>query len=91
METQARICPDCGDDHLSSQLCRGAERLKFNYTNYRGETRLRNVEPQDIWFGKNKYHPEKQWFLRAYDTDKKAWRDFSFKDIVFLTGEISTR
>ena len=55
--------------------------VKILYTNYRGETAVRNIIPQKIWFGKTEWHPEEGWLLDAYDTEKKADRAFSMKDI----------
>lgn len=51
------------------------------YTNYRGETRLRKIFPEKIWFGKTKWHPEEQWLLDACDVEKQASRTFALKDI----------
>jgi predicted DNA-binding transcriptional regulator YafY len=53
----------------------------FEYTNHQGETIIRRVFPQYLWFGKTQWHPEPQWFLRAYDTNKQAYRDFAMRDI----------
>ena len=51
------------------------------YTNYRGETSVRRITPKKIWFGKNEWHKEEQWFLDAFDEEKKADRSFAMKDI----------
>ncbi|MDX1882711.1 DUF1653 domain-containing protein [Mycolicibacterium sp. 120270] len=51
------------------------------YTNYRGETALRAVIPERLWYGNTDWHPADQWFLRAYDLDRKADRDFAVGDI----------
>lgn len=53
----------------------------FNYRNHRGETSRRRVLPLKIWFGITDWHPAPQWFLRAFDLDKMAERDFSMHDI----------
>lgn len=56
------------------------------YTNYKGETALRKIIPENIWFGKTEWHPEDQWLLDAYDVEKKAKRSFALKDIrVWIT------
>lgn len=56
------------------------------YTNYKGETAIRKIIPEKIWFGKTEWHPEDQWLMDAYDVDKKANRSFALKDIrVWLT------
>ena len=54
--------------------------IEIAYTNYRGETSLRTITPQRVWFGSTKWHPEPQWLVTAYDHDKQAVRDFAFKD-----------
>ncbi|RYY73303.1 MAG: hypothetical protein EOO52_18015 [Gammaproteobacteria bacterium] len=51
------------------------------YTNYRGETGLRKIIPEKIWFGSTEWHPEPQWLLDAVDTEKNAIRNFAMKDI----------
>jgi len=53
----------------------------FKYANWKGEESTRTVVPDKIWFGTTKWHPTPQYFLRAYDLDKRAWRDFAMKDI----------
>lgn len=55
--------------------------IKIVYTNYRGETALRKVLPQRIWFGATEWHPEKQWMLDAIDLEKDARRSFALRDI----------
>lgn len=55
--------------------------VKILYTNYRGETAVRTIIPQRIWFGEIEWHPGKQWFLDAFDIEKNAQRSFAVKDI----------
>lgn len=55
--------------------------IKIVYTNYRGETALREVLPQRVWFGATEWHPEEQWLLDAIDLDKGAPRSFALRDI----------
>lgn len=55
--------------------------VKICYTNYKGETSIRDIIPIKIWFGKTEWHPEKGWLMDAYDIDKKAERSFAMKDI----------
>ena len=55
--------------------------LKISYTNYRGEQSVRTIKPIKIWFGENEWHKGEQWFLKAYDLDKNAERDFALIDI----------
>jgi len=55
--------------------------ITIDYTNYRGERGLRRIVPQQIEFGSNKWHPEPQWLLKAWDCEKKAERLFAIGDI----------
>ncbi len=55
--------------------------FEFIYTNWRGETSTRRARPVGVWFGISEYHPEPQWFLKAFDYDKKAVRDFALAEI----------
>ena len=55
--------------------------VKFTYTNHRGETRVRTVEPIDLRFGDTPYHDGEQWFLEAKDKEKNVTREFAMKDI----------
>lgn len=55
--------------------------VKILYTNTRGETAIRRIVPERIWFGQTVWHPDKQWLLDAHDLDKEAQRSFALKDI----------
>jgi predicted DNA-binding transcriptional regulator YafY len=55
--------------------------MKINYTNYKGVNADRNIIPLFLYRGSNKFHPEKQWLLKAWDIDKKAMRSFAVRDI----------
>jgi hypothetical protein len=53
------------------------------YTNDKSETAIRNIMPVTLYYGSNEWHPEEQWLLVAWDSDKQALRTFSlqgFKD-----------
>lgn len=56
------------------------EPVALTYTNWRGETSVRSIIPRGVWFGSTEWHPEPQWLLRAWDTEKDAERDFALKD-----------
>ena len=56
--------------------------LEFEYKNWKGETNIRKVIPYKNWFGSTEFHTEEQWFLHAFDVDKKEDRNFALKDIV---------
>jgi hypothetical protein len=51
------------------------------YTNYKGETAIRRILPQSIFFGSNEWHKEPQWLLEGIDLDKDALRTFAVRDI----------
>lgn len=62
--------------------------VRILYTNYRGETSLRQIVPERIHFASTEWHPEPQWLLDAFDVDKKATRSFAMKDIrAWITTE----
>lgn len=58
-----------------------AQIVNILYTNYKGETALRKIIPERIWFGSTEWHPEDQWLLDAHDLEKDALRNFAMKDI----------
>jgi predicted DNA-binding transcriptional regulator YafY len=60
--------------------------VKIVYTNWRGETAERTIEPIQIWFGGTEWHKEEQWLLKATDVEKGAERDFALKDIQSWSG-----
>jgi predicted DNA-binding transcriptional regulator YafY len=55
--------------------------VQIVYTNYKGETAIRQILPQRMWYGATEWHPEKQWLLDAIDVEKNALRAFAMKDI----------
>lgn len=78
----------CGEECLAM----ADQPIRFAYTNYRGELSVREAVPRRLWFGSTQYHPEAQWMMTAYDTGKKADRDFALSDCDFSasTGWRST-
>lgn len=55
--------------------------ITFTYKNWRGEVARRTVTPAKIWYGSSQHHPEPQWFLRGFDHQRKAERDFAMRDM----------
>ena len=51
------------------------------YTNWKGETKYRNIIPMSVEFKATQWHPAEQWILNAMDVDKNAQRAFAIKDI----------
>jgi len=64
--------------------------IKMKYTNYRGETAIRTVLPNCIKFGATTYHPQEQWLMQAYCTDRHDLREFALADCDFtMQGTLS--
>lgn len=57
------------------------ELAKIYYTNYKGERGYRIVLPLEIRHGMTDWHPEPQWFIQAFDLEKRALRLFTLHDI----------
>lgn len=55
--------------------------LIFSYKNYKGTTSERTVLPSGVFYGITEYHKQPQYFLHAWDIEKKAYRDFALQDI----------
>jgi hypothetical protein len=57
--------------------------VRVLYTNHRGTTEWRSVEPMEktLRFRSTEWHPECQWVIDVWDLDKKAVRTFAVKDI----------
>lgn len=63
--------------------------LKFVYTNWKGEVKLRTVLPLGIEFMQNEYHGEYPlWLMIAFDLDKQAMRYFDLKKIEYKGGKL---
>lgn len=58
--------------------------LQVRYTNYRGETSERVIEPTSLWYGSTEWHPEPQWMLTALDTERDVIRDFALRGMEVL-------
>lgn len=55
---------------------------RFEYINYKGERSTRHVLPLTLWYGTTEHHPTESWFVRAWDFDRSAIRDFAMRDII---------
>ena len=58
-----------------------ASQVSFTYTNHAGCTTTRVVQPLYLVFRDTPWHLEPQWFLHAFDEEKKDTRHFAVKDI----------
>lgn len=57
-------------------------RIRFTYTNHRGETREREaIGPFEMVLTATDHHPDRQWILSCYDADKGTGRSFAMKDM----------
>lgn len=54
---------------------------KIDYTNYKGERRLRDVIPLDLKFERDNLYHGNAWILDAYDVEKRQVRSFDLKSI----------
>lgn len=72
---------------MTSRTANNSVFLTVRYTNYRGETSVRDIVPLGIRFGSNQWHTERQWLLRAFDMDKCEEREFAMRDMQGLGGE----
>ncbi len=54
--------------------------FESHYTNWKGQTSLRRIVPEKVWYGSTAWHPEPQWLLTAWDTEKNERRDFALAD-----------
>ena len=55
--------------------------VTIDYTNHRGERRVRLIRPMSIYFGATDWHKAMQWLLRAVDCEKGEVRDFAMSSI----------
>lgn len=60
------------------------QKVKFTYTNWRGETAERRAIFKKLFFGSNDFHKEPQWLVEGYDLDKGAYRTYSLRDITCI-------
>ena len=57
------------------------KKVTILYTNYKGETRYREIIPKSIEYKSTDWHKEEQWILNAFDIEKNDDRGFAIKDI----------
>jgi predicted DNA-binding transcriptional regulator YafY len=55
--------------------------IRIVYTNYKGDTRVRQLQPIRIHFSSTKWHPKPQWLLDALDLERNEERSFAIRDI----------
>lgn len=52
----------------------------IDYTNHRGERRIRQIVPLGAYFGTSPWHPNPQWLVEARDVEKNEIRIFAKMD-----------
>lgn len=55
--------------------------VAIDYTNWRGERRIRRIMPLSISWGSTQFHPKPQWLLRARDLEDDGIKMFAMCDI----------
>lgn len=75
----------CKRKHKPSLPVELGRPVRIDYTNWRGERRIRLIEPLDLVFKKSEWHPGEQWFIEALDIGKSPSdpdkRDFALANI----------
>ncbi len=56
-------------------------RVSIEYTNWRGERRVREIIPLTLEFGVNDWHPKPQYLLRAIDVETTTEKEFAMEGI----------
>ena len=55
--------------------------VEIDYTNWRAERRTRVVNPYEIRFENNEWHPDTQWLLYATDVQDGKMKTFALSHI----------
>jgi hypothetical protein len=58
--------------------------LWIDYTNHKGQRRIRPIFPTKLIWGATEYHPKEQWLLEAIDLEtvpKNVYKLFAFSGI----------
>lgn len=61
--------------------------IKVKYKNWKGETSIRIIIPEQIHYGHTAYHPQDQWLLDVWDIEKDAQRTYSMMNIIEFIKE----
>ena len=67
---------------------KSAKPFRVLYTNYKGETKWRNIIPKNYFYGETEYHKGKRWLLECFDTDKNDMRTYAVEDTSIFTPPI---
>lgn len=55
--------------------------VSIDYTNWRGERRVRTIRPIGVSFGHNQWHEKPQWLLQALDVEDGKVKTFAMSGI----------
>lgn len=77
------------DDNMSNIQFFSGQTIRFDYTNWRGETSVRSARVVSLEYGSTEWHKDKQWLLRAFDVDRKEERLFALRDMRPICTSIS--
>lgn len=58
--------------------------ITFMYTNWKGVLSERKAIIKGFFIGRTDFHNDYQFFIKGFDLDKMAYRDFAVKDISAL-------
>lgn len=65
------------------------KKIAVVYTNHRGKEELRTITPHAVeWVEGDKWHPDGQFLMSAYDWGKKANRTFALSKMRFTQIEV---
>ena len=61
--------------------------IKVKYKNYQGEIGIRNIIPQNVYYGSTEFHKTDQWLMDVWDVEKDAQRTYAMLDIMEFIKE----
>lgn len=76
-------CTKGGDGHLHFAVSAPERVVEIDYTNHRGERRVRKIIPcpQTLRFEKTSHHPVAQWIFDAWDVERDVERTFALSNL----------
>jgi len=55
--------------------------VEIDYTNWRGERKVRRIRPLKFMFGANQWHPKPTWLCWAMDLESREFRYFALEGV----------
>lgn len=68
------------------ETSRASTAFLVNYTNWKGQTRLRRIRPLHVHFGSTSHHREEQWLLKCIDLETDETHDFAISRLDLPPG-----